>query len=141
MNHKTLRAPCGSACACALALVLTVLSTPVRAQDGTAAIVESVAKAVGARDRAFSLVVTANVKPGMTGRFLETAAANAPATRAEPGSIEFSWHRSVDNPNQFVLFEKWSDVNALAAHLKRSYIQAAFKVYDETLRVQIFHLY
>jgi quinol monooxygenase YgiN len=116
-----------------------------RADDATAAIVESVAKSVGARDRMLSLVVTANVKPGMVGRFLETASSIAPATRAEPGCIEFSWHRSVENPNQFVLFEKWADVNVLAAHLRRSYIQAAFKVYEQTLteplKVQIFHPY
>lgn len=124
------------------ALVVPVVS---HAEDMTSAIVESVAKSVGSRDRMLSLIVTAHVKPGMVGRFLETASAIAPATRAEPGCIEFSWHRSVDNPDQFVLFEKWADVPALAAHLRRSYIQAAFKVYEQTLaeplKVQIFHPY
>ena len=48
--------------------------------------------------------------PALTAEFTE-------ATRAEPGNLWFSWSRSLDDPNEFVLVEAFRDADAGAAHV------------------------
>ena len=43
-------------------------------------------------------------------------AARNPAIREEPGCINFSFYRNVENPDQFILHEEWEDEAALDAH-------------------------
>jgi quinol monooxygenase YgiN len=53
------------------------------------------------------------------GRGDELAASYAsrnPAIREEPGCINFSFYRNVENPDQFILHEEWEDEAALDAH-------------------------
>jgi autoinducer 2-degrading protein len=38
------------------------------------------------------------------------------ATRAEPGCVNFTAYRDLDNPDQFVLHEQYTDENAFQAH-------------------------
>jgi quinol monooxygenase YgiN len=50
--------------------------------------------------------------------------------RGEPGNLAFGVHRSVDDPNEFWLYETWSSEEAVEAHESG----AAFQHYKETLR-------
>lgn len=47
------------------------------------------------------------------------------ATRAEPGNIFFDWHRSVDDPNLYVLVEAFQDGAAGQAHVNSDHFKAA----------------
>ena len=50
--------------------------------------------------------------------------------QGEPGNLAFGVHRSVDDPNEFWLYETWSSEEAVEAHESG----AAFQQYKETLR-------
>ncbi len=42
----------------------------------------------------------------------------APLSRAEPGCVQYEVHRQADDPNTFVLFERYVDEAALEAHTR-----------------------
>ena len=74
---------------------------------------------------------------------LETAVKAAiPPTHAEPGCIKYALHRSIEDPSQFVLIEKWTSKEALNEHLKTPHIQILFKklaeIVAESPVIQIF---
>jgi quinol monooxygenase YgiN len=50
--------------------------------------------------------------------------------QGEPGNLAFGVHRSVDNPNEFWLYETWASEEAVAAHERG----AAFQRYKQALR-------
>jgi quinol monooxygenase YgiN len=47
----------------------------------------------------------------------------APLSRAEPGCLQYEAHRQRDDPNTFVLFERYADEAALEAHAASSHFQ------------------
>lgn len=42
----------------------------------------------------------------------------AAASRREPGCLGFDVNRSNDDPNAFILYERWTDAAALEAHYR-----------------------
>lgn len=53
-----------------------------------------------------------DVKPEHADSWLEITREFTEATRAEPGNLWFDWSRSVDDPNEFVLVEAFTDDGA-----------------------------
>lgn len=47
------------------------------------------------------------------------------ATRAEPGCLWFDWSRSLDDPDEYVLVEAFTDGDAGAAHVGSSHFAQA----------------
>ena len=47
----------------------------------------------------------------------------APLSRAEPGCVQYEVHRQADDPNAFVLFERYVDEAALEAHTASPHAQ------------------
>lgn len=60
----------------------------------------------------YFIVVKFNVKPEYAETFPEKVAEFTEATRAEPGNKWFDWSRSLDDPNQYVLVEAFTDDGA-----------------------------
>jgi len=58
-------------------------------------------------------------KAGREEEILKTVASQTESTRAEDGCINYVFHQRVDNPREFVLYERWRDLAALQAHLAR----------------------
>ena len=56
-----------------------------------------------------------------------------PASRAEPGCIEYHFHVSDEDPNIFYFYENWTDRAALDVHLNLPYQKAWFARHDEFL--------
>ncbi len=50
--------------------------------------------------------------------------------QGEPGNLAFGVHRSIDNPDEFGLYETWASAEAVEAHESG----AAFQRYKEALR-------
>jgi quinol monooxygenase YgiN len=65
------------------------------------------------------------VQPDDADRWPEISAAFTAATRAEPGCLWFDWSRSLDDPNEFVLVEAFSDNDAGAAHVRSDHFKQA----------------
>ena len=58
------------------------------------------------------IVVKFKPKPEYVESFPELVAEFTAATRNEPGNLWFEWSRSVDDPNEFVLVEAFTDDGA-----------------------------
>ncbi len=56
------------------------------------------------------------IKPGKMGQALEAVNAFMPKIRTEPGTLEYTVYRGVDDPNMLAFFEKYEDQDAQAAH-------------------------
>jgi quinol monooxygenase YgiN len=57
-------------------------------------------------------VVKFPLKPDWSDRWPDLVDGFTRATRAEPGNLSFEWSRSVEDPNEFVLVEAFTDDGA-----------------------------
>lgn len=71
------------------------------------------------------IAVTFTVRPEHAGTWLEQVRPFTEATRAEPGCLFFTWSRSVDDENAFVLLEAFADAEAGAAHVGSDHFKEA----------------
>ena len=71
------------------------------------------------------IVVKHAVRPEYAGQWAELMGEFTSATRAEPGAISFEWSRSLDDPNELVLIEAFTDAAAGAAHVNSAHFKHA----------------
>ena len=64
----------------------------------------------------YVLAVTWVARPGEEERVAEVLGALVPLARAEPGCLQFTAHRSVDDPRRFFLYEEYVDEAGFQAH-------------------------
>lgn len=62
------------------------------------------------------LVVLITTLPGRGSEQVEAYERLAPVVRAEEGCLRYDLHRVSDDPDRFVLIERWASQAALAAH-------------------------
>jgi len=60
----------------------------------------------------YLIVVKFPTKTEWADRWMDVVADFTAATRAEPGNLWFEWSRSVEDPNEFVLAEAFTDDGA-----------------------------
>ena len=60
----------------------------------------------------YFIVVKFEVKPEWVQRWPDLVSEFTTATRREPGNLWFDWSRSLENPNEFVLVEAFTDDGA-----------------------------
>ena len=79
------------------------------------------------------LVHTAHLEvlPAFADRFEKRLAQHADASRREPGCLKFDIHRNVEQPTRFLLYEVYSDEEALSAHRASEHFKAFRKDIDE----------
>jgi quinol monooxygenase YgiN len=63
-----------------------------------------------------TIVARYRAKPGAGDGVAEALARHVAATRAEPGCVQFDACRSKDDPDEFVLYEKYVDDAAFESH-------------------------
>jgi quinol monooxygenase YgiN len=75
------------------------------------------------------ILVTVVVHPEDAEAFQSLAATMMLATRAEPGCIEYTFSRAIDETRRFMLTERWQDAAALQTHFAtphmRDFLNAA----------------
>ena len=49
---------------------------------------------------------------------------NAIASRAEPGCLEFTVYRAIDEPRAFLLYERYTDEDAFQAHRQTPHFES-----------------
>jgi quinol monooxygenase YgiN len=69
------------------------------------------------------LAVTYVVKPGTEDEAVEHFRRLIPASRAEPGCLQYVVHRVRDEPRTFFIYEQYRDDAAFAAHQASPYFQ------------------
>ncbi|GAA3627540.1 putative quinol monooxygenase [Microlunatus ginsengisoli] len=60
----------------------------------------------------YFIVVKFPVKPEWTDKWIDLVTPFTQATRQEPGNLWFEWSQSVEDPNEFVLVEAFTDDGA-----------------------------
>ncbi len=78
------------------------------------------------------IVVKFNVKPEWSEKWLDLTKDFTEATRQEPGNLWFDWSRSVENPNEYVLVEAFTD-DAAEAHVNSEHFSAAMQTMPQAL--------
>ena len=73
------------------------------------------------------------IKPEKRELFLQLATATLEPTRAEAGSISYSFYEEANVPNSFIYFEEWKSREALAKHLEKSYVKNLVDKFPEML--------
>lgn len=80
----------------------------------------------------YLIVVKFTTKPEWTDRWLDLVDPFTRATRAEPGNLWFDWSRSVDNPDEFVLVEAFTDEGA-GPHVNSEHFARAMQQMPQAL--------
>ncbi len=71
----------------------------------------------------YVLAVTWVARPGEEERVAEVLRKMMPLTRSEPGCIQYTAHRAVDDPRRFFLFEEYVNEAGLRAHMESEHFQ------------------
>jgi quinol monooxygenase YgiN len=80
------------------------------------------------------VVATSHVKPESRDAFIKGAKASIAETRKEKGCIAYESHTSINDPNLFVVVERWETREDLNAHGKAPHMKI-WREYSTPLRV------
>lgn len=71
----------------------------------------------------YCVIAKHRAKPGRADALEKRMITDARKTREEPGSLQFHIHRDRFDRNLFVVYEIWSDINALREHFEKPYVK------------------
>ena len=80
----------------------------------------------------YFIVVKFGVKPEYVDTWIERVTPFTEATRKEPGNLFFEWSRSVEDPNEFVLVEAFTDDGA-GPHVNSDHFKRAMQELPQAL--------
>ncbi|MBB3808562.1 putative quinol monooxygenase [Pseudochelatococcus contaminans] len=80
-----------------------------------------------------NVIVRLNVKPEARDTFINGFAEVIPQARSAPGNYIFDLYQEAENPNGFVLLERWESAAAHEAHLGQPYSQKLDGIVPDTL--------
>lgn len=72
------------------------------------------------------VVATVQVKPGSEDAALAALETAIAATHGEEGCLSYALHRDYENPQRFVMVERWASREALEAHFGTPHLGALF---------------
>jgi quinol monooxygenase YgiN len=73
-----------------------------------------------------TVVAILRAKPGQEATLRQELQALIPATRHEPGCLNYDLHQGADDPALFMFHENWASQQHLDDHLARPHLQAFF---------------
>ena len=84
----------------------------------------------------YRVYVRYNMKPGAREGFLEALAGIGlrKAVLAEEGCLGYDYYRAVDDPDQVLLAELWTDRRAQQVHLEQPHMRAMPAIKEEFVR-------
>lgn len=81
------------------------------------------------------VLAKARAKKGSEERLEKTVRAAMPPTHAETGCLKYSFNRSIEDPEIFVMVERWASKDALDRHLASPHIRELFSKLPDLLAV------
>ncbi|OFW58689.1 MAG: hypothetical protein A2133_08215 [Actinobacteria bacterium RBG_16_64_13] len=83
------------------------------------------------------LIVTARVRlqTGKSQEFLEAVRVMKPQVMNDPGAIEYSLHRSADEPDMFLFYERYETNEAFDYHLSTAHFKVLAGQIDPLMAV------
>jgi quinol monooxygenase YgiN len=113
-----------------LALVIGI--SAVRADEENP-VVTTVKSKVKDPDKPFSMAVIFKVKAGSEKAFEDAFKPCLAGTRKEPGCLAYYLNHDLEEPNTFVVFERFKKISALEEHAKSAHVTALIKKIDPLL--------
>jgi quinol monooxygenase YgiN len=107
---------------CTLAVALAVSAAAPAADENP--IVASVKANLKDPDKPFTMLVRIKVKEGSEEKFEKAFAKARVETRKEKGNRAYDLARDTKMPTQYVVYERWTNIEALDEHIKSKYITA-----------------
>jgi quinol monooxygenase YgiN len=104
--------------------------------DEVGGIVAAFASQVGGRHQPLALIARFRVRTGAGPRIEKAFAEASVPTAQEAGVLAYQLHREPDNPDAFVVYERWRSLEDLEAHLRTSYIVALRAEIDAVMERQ-----
>jgi quinol monooxygenase YgiN len=104
-----------------VAAATILLACPVRAQEKEPEIITRLKKAKV--EGPFTLVVIVKVKEGEEKTLLNAAKPCIASTRKEKGNLHYELLQDLENPRQFVFYERWKSVQDLADHFNTEHLK------------------
>ena len=92
--------------------------------DEVAAIIAAFDAQVGDRHRSLALIGRFRVRAGAGPRIEKEFAKASAQTANEAGVLAYQLHREPNDPDVFVVYERWRSLDDLDAHLRMPYIAA-----------------
>jgi quinol monooxygenase YgiN len=84
-------------------------------------------------DAAFISIAKATAKPDRAEELERELRARVTPTRAQPGNIEFSLYRSLDDPAAIVAIERWASRVDWERHLRGPHVTSLMAVFEAVL--------
>ena len=79
------------------------------------------------------LLVFFQVKPEQKEKFIQQFRDVTSSSRNEKGNIAFHIYEVLGKPDEFVLYERWRNEQALIEHVEQEYVQELFEMFKESL--------
>ncbi|MGK5640805.1 putative quinol monooxygenase [Streptomyces sp. URMC 126] len=79
------------------------------------------------------IAVKLTVRPEYSDSWIERTAEFTAATRAEEGNLFTEWFRSVDNPNEYLLVEGFTDEEAGAVHRNSEHVRVGLEMMSKLI--------
>jgi quinol monooxygenase YgiN len=108
-------------------LLSGLLPSGASAQEQPNPLVAQVKAAVRDPDQPFALLIRMQAKEGAGPKIEAAFAKAAPLTRREKGCLAYDLHRDAKVPTRYLLYERWQNVAALAAHQNSTHLAALRK--------------
>ena len=88
----------------------------------------------------YCVIAIHRAKPGQADAYEKRMLADIAQTRSEPGALQFHIHRDRADPDRFVIYEVWKDIDALRAHFEKPFVKRfvadSAKYIDGDMQVQ-----
>lgn len=83
------------------------------------------------------VIITARVRlqSGKSEEFIDAVRSMKPKVMQDPGAIEYSLHRSLDDPNEFIFYEQYESEAAFAYHLSTGHLKALAETIEPLFEV------
>lgn len=92
------------------------------ATDEIGGIIAAFAAQVGDRRRPLALIARFRVRAGAGPRIEKAFVMASAQTAREAGVLAYQPHREPDNPDAFLVYERWRSLEDLEAHLRTTYV-------------------
>jgi quinol monooxygenase YgiN len=116
----------------AAAAIRSSMHDRVKPADSIDDLIARIEKA-GSGDKPFTLLVQFKVKEGKAGKLEKLMKAAEESTHKEPGNVFYSFHRGLEHPEQYVVYESFASTQALRDHVAYKPVQELLAAFGEDL--------
>lgn len=110
-----------------------VASAPAQDKDKPNPIEAEVKASLKDPTKPFTMIVFVKIKGGEAAKFEAAFAKGRAGSRKEKGNLAYEMSRSAKSPNEYIVYERWKNFEALQAHFKEPHFTTMIGEISELL--------